>query len=75
MNRNQSITYKVSYVTTLNEKVWMVLAWQITHDLPNSPNFPPAKLSHFKVNVDIVQCSEKNKRICTFNITWLKISK
>ena len=29
----------------------MVLVWQITEDLPNSPNFPsPAKHSHYTVD-------------------------
>ena len=27
----------------------MVLVWRITDDLPNSPNFPPTKLSRYTV--------------------------
>ena len=27
----------------------MILVWQITDDLPNSPYFPPAKLSRYTV--------------------------
>ena len=27
----------------------MVLVWWVTDDPPTSPNFPPAKLSHYKV--------------------------
>ena len=27
----------------------MALVWRITDDLPNSPNFLPAKLSHYTV--------------------------
>ena len=27
----------------------MVLVWRITDDSPNSPNFPPAKHSHYMV--------------------------
>ena len=32
----------------------MVLVWRITDDLPNSPNFPPAKLSCYTVLNNIV---------------------
>jgi len=37
----------------------MVLVWQITDDLPNSPNFLPAKLSHYTVH-----------RYCTKTVTF-----
>ena len=29
----------------------MVLVWRITEDSPNSPNFPPAKLSRYTVYI------------------------
>ena len=29
--------------------MWMVLVWKFTDDLPNSPTFPPAKVSLYMV--------------------------
>ena len=33
----------------LPAKIWLVKVWRITHDLPNSPNFPTAKHSCYMV--------------------------
>ena len=30
-------------------KIWLVKVWRITHDSPNSPNFPAAKHSRYTV--------------------------
>ena len=34
----------------LPAKIWLVKVWRITHDLPNSPNFPAAKHSCYTVH-------------------------
>ena len=37
----------------LPAKIWLVKVWRITHNSPNSPNFPAAKHSRYTVHVAI----------------------
>ena len=43
----------------------MVLVWRITDDLPNSPNFLPAKLSHYETSsaaaIELLNVAETKK--------------
>ena len=39
----------------LPAKIWLVKVWRITHDSPNSPNFPAAKHSRYTVYYSIYQ--------------------
>ena len=38
-------------VLLLPAKIWLVKVWGITHDSPNSPNFPAAKHSCYTVSM------------------------
>jgi len=40
-------------VIIVSRKIWIVLVWQIKNDSPNSPNFFPAKLSHYTVHYNV----------------------
>ena len=44
----------------------MILVWRITDDLPNSPNFSPAKLSRYTVYQKFLMNKHNHKDVYTY---------
>ena len=49
----------------LPAKIWLVKVWRITHDSPNSPNFPAAK--HSRYTVFINTCANHMIKSCNYS--------
>ena len=49
-------------------KIWLVKVWRITHDSPNSPNFPAAKHSRYTIIATLgylLPCEPYIKEFCS----------
>ena len=65
---NRSAKWLLIVTTT-----WMVLVWRIADDLPSSPNFLPAKFSHYMVLVKSQGYSNQSGRSGFGQFTIFKV--